>query len=370
MKPSLSYTALVISFLAVFSAQATVRTVSNNGFLPAQFSHLQTAIDASSPGDTLQVMGSTNTYGTAAINKRLTIIGNGLNQPGGNNFRTSISTVYIYSETDGAADNTVLMGIDIGNIYAGYNPNTGTSPFGVNSLILTRCALQNAVCYAASEAASPGSDLFLIQCVISANIDQSNFKSILCENSIFINYGTKLTNGLVTGSYIYNNCLFLGYYRYSYNLFSNLTNALFQNSVIVNDAGGSTFSGCIFRNCLTYNNQNDNLSSSGIQMVNCLIGQDPLFTLAPDYNSVWSISLDQLYNQSYVNLGLQASSPCRNAGLSGTNIGTTGGPNAFDYNKQSFAPVPRVKDVTVLSGQSLPATGGSINVQIQAVKGK
>lgn len=61
-----------------FLVQATVRTVSNEPMSVAQFTSIQAAVDASSPGDTIYVQGSDTMYPTFTItNKRLTIVGPG-----------------------------------------------------------------------------------------------------------------------------------------------------------------------------------------------------------------------------------------------------------------------------------------------------
>jgi len=362
------YALLIVFFLVgVQSSTATVRTVSNNEALPAQYSNLQTAIDASAAGDTLHVMGSATAYGTAFISKRIVIIGNGLNMTGTNSKRTSIGNVRIWSTTDGAADNTVFMGIDFSTLQVGLTSSSTSSPFGVNGLTIIRCLIEDVICTKATETASPGSDLFIIQSVNEGYINQSNFKAVLCENSTFISSNGRVTFGDITGSYIYNNCTFLGYSS-SLPVISNITSTLFQNCVIVH-GNTSALTDCIFRNCLTFGLNDNNIAPTGVQLINCIIGQDPKFVKVPSYANIWQFTLDQLYTIGTVNLALQAGSPCIGAGLGGTNLGTSGGSNAFDYYKQSFAPIPRVKDVTIISGQTLPAGGGSINVQIQAVKG-
>lgn len=64
--------------LLTINGYATIRTVSNSHPTVAQFGTIQEAIDASSSGDTVHVLGSTLNYASFTItNKKLTIIGPG-----------------------------------------------------------------------------------------------------------------------------------------------------------------------------------------------------------------------------------------------------------------------------------------------------
>src|SRR5262245_39960419 len=65
-------------FIAV-GTSATVLTVDNNSPSPGQYKSLQSAYTASNPGDSIYISGSVNTYGTATVNKRLTLFGAGYN---------------------------------------------------------------------------------------------------------------------------------------------------------------------------------------------------------------------------------------------------------------------------------------------------
>jgi hypothetical protein len=71
---------LFLSLMLVWSAgQATVRTVSQNVNLPAQYTDINAAIGASAPGDTIYIHASPDAYNYYInLNKRLVIIGLGI----------------------------------------------------------------------------------------------------------------------------------------------------------------------------------------------------------------------------------------------------------------------------------------------------
>jgi len=74
MKKSLT---LIIVALMGFSAQAKVYRVNNNPGTGAQFTSFQTAHDSCHTGDTIYVEGTTISYGTVNISKKINVIGPG-----------------------------------------------------------------------------------------------------------------------------------------------------------------------------------------------------------------------------------------------------------------------------------------------------
>ena len=110
-----AFLSLFLILSVLFTAQAVVRTVSNDGFTPAQYSDLQVAIDASNPGDTLYVHGSTSSYGDILITQKVALVGNGVNTFDGTK-RSILGTVYLISPTAGAADGVTFLGMDIATI--------------------------------------------------------------------------------------------------------------------------------------------------------------------------------------------------------------------------------------------------------------
>ncbi|MBY0436007.1 MAG: hypothetical protein K2U26_18100, partial [Cyclobacteriaceae bacterium] len=65
MKPTLLL--LVCASLACQSLFATIRTVSNDPNRPAQFTTIQAALNAATPGDTVYVSGSATAYNESVV---------------------------------------------------------------------------------------------------------------------------------------------------------------------------------------------------------------------------------------------------------------------------------------------------------------
>ena len=103
--------AMLCSFAGI-TADATVRTVSNNASNPAQFTTFAAAQTASVNGDTIYILGSPFTYPAISITKRLVIIGAGYgpnNQFGQPTFITSFD---LFRDTGPSnPSNSVITGI-------------------------------------------------------------------------------------------------------------------------------------------------------------------------------------------------------------------------------------------------------------------
>ena len=368
MKKSILFSVLLV-LSVLFTSQAVVRTVSNDGFTPAQFTGLQAAIDASNPGDTLYVHGSPSSYGDLTIGKRLVFVGNGVNQFDGTK-RSILSNVYLYAGAAGDVDGTTFLGLDISALAFCYSPQIGPGGFKISNVSFIRSYVRALNAYNPSEGGG-ASAVLLLQCPQISSLNLNGFSSVIVQNSNFLG-GAGIGGGSIEGSYIFNNCLFFGYVPYNYSgfnglgNFNQLTSGLFQNCIFAKWFFG-TLAGCIFNKCLTYGCNNDNISPTGAILTNCLIGQNPLFVLPPlDYVDGAFSTDQQVFDPSFSNFNFQSGSPCINAGLDGKNLGPTGGSNPFNYLTQSAPQIPRMKEVTVLSGQTLGTTGGTIQVQIKA----
>src|SRR5687767_13777 len=68
---------LLLVLLPQICAHASVRTVSNDSELPAEFRTIQDAINACQRGDTVYVHGSAFIYASFTITRTITIIGPG-----------------------------------------------------------------------------------------------------------------------------------------------------------------------------------------------------------------------------------------------------------------------------------------------------
>ncbi|MBK8683851.1 MAG: hypothetical protein IPN26_02075 [Bacteroidetes bacterium] len=101
------------------SVQATIRTVNNNPAGLAQFSDLQSAINASASGDTVYVHGSVSAYGSGTVtDKKLTIIGPGIYPDKTTSLTARVHTIQFHNVNTSDCNGSCIMGIVI---YAALN---------------------------------------------------------------------------------------------------------------------------------------------------------------------------------------------------------------------------------------------------------
>jgi hypothetical protein len=351
------YNLLSFSFLAVLSlpAYATVRTVSNWTNIPAQYTSIQSAIDAATAGDTVYVHGSPNTYPDFVINRRISIIGPGFYPTNQNQNRATVSTVFIYSTIAGAVNNINVVGMYISyQLYVGYNSNYATG-VPIEGLRVNRCfvnGLSNPL------GSNTSSSLIVEQSIFSSTLSTDNFASVLVNNTIFNNARIS-SNSQTDANTVVTNCLFYG----NGSGPSNISNTIFSNNIfyLCTSFGGE--SGNTFNRNLTYGTDNNTLSFSGAITTNTLVNTDPLFITpyntgyygngAPGNNPL------AFFNDG--NLLLQAGSPAINQGTDSKDIGPTGGTANFNYRTQSMSAIPQMVSL-IINNSTLPQNG-TLNVQ-------
>jgi hypothetical protein len=82
--------------VTTITANATIRTVNNGSVGAGQYTSVQTAVDASTAGDTIYIHGSQTSYGDVTLNKRLVLIGAGHHVTGTQfNFPTTLGNIYL-----------------------------------------------------------------------------------------------------------------------------------------------------------------------------------------------------------------------------------------------------------------------------------
>lgn len=305
----LSWASVTMLLFNIITLQAqTTWTVDNTPNSGAQFTDVQSAINAASNGDTIYVQQSSITYSGFTIDKELTIIGRG-------HSNTPNYITFLNGDT---------IKLDIGS--------TGSTIKGFEVL---RIELVSNI--------QPGSidDITISQCkgIVSCanNNPNNNFNNWVIEG----NYLTEIRFGLRSfNTLIRNN--FINLFGSNLNL-SNPSSTIFTNNVIRLGFGGGTLVStggstqpiniinCIIEipgstlsisanfqlnNCLLYdygsfpttpvtiNSSATIQNSSGI-----ITGQDPLFTLPASTGVV------------VPDLSVQSGSPAIGAGLSGENIG-------------------------------------------------
>jgi hypothetical protein len=334
-------------FLTTSTLYAKQWTVSNNVNIPAQFFDLQEAINTASAGDTLLIAGSPVSYESINIGvKRLTFIGNGA-YTFGNNFSTKIeyarrSPVNIFSPI---YNGSTFIGIDLTFVF-------DHSDQLVTKWVISRCKVKF---YNLSSQYSLDTISVINSTITDFNISNSsadvfggkNFKIMNCYVS------SELKNLRRVEFY---NCIFFNaefnpdaiYYRNRFNTF--ISCILYSRQLLTelqNDASN-------FIKCITYLTDQDNLTFGSNQGFGNITG-NPLF-VNPKQVGIFNDSADY---------SLQPTSPARNAGFDGTDIGPTGGlyPMLPIYLRQS--PLPAI---TFINSPATTTTTNPLSIQVRAKK--
>jgi hypothetical protein len=350
----LSLTSLVFALLSIFSiSHAAVRTVSNWTNIPAQFTAVQPAIDASAAGDTVYVHGSPNVYGDFVINKRLTILGPGYYPQFQNQNRATVATIFIYSTVAGTVNNVNIIGFHVtSQIYPGYNNNFAQG-VPMEGLRVNRSFVSGLSC----PLANTSSSLIVEQCVFTSTLNTDNFSSVLVNNTIFSNSRIGSSNQTDANTVV-TNCLFYG----SNSGPNNITNTIFSNNIFYRCTSFGSQTGCTYNRNITFATDNNALSFAGATTTNTIVNTDPLFITpypTASYGNGAPSQPNPFFNDG--NLLLQASSPALNQGTDNTDIGPTGGSANFNYRTQSMSAIPQMVSL-IINNSTLPQNG-TLNVQ-------
>lgn len=359
---------VVASLLATaLSLSAKVRTVSNYTPNSAQYSDVQTAINASNPGDTVYLHGSPVNYGNFTIDRKLCVIGAGYNLANNRyNYNTEVGTITFDSikvlpTLPKAIRGSMLVGLQFSSL------NVGSYNY-LRDLVIDRC--EGNVYMAGIAWIIKNSWVYLNinpQIAMNANGTVYRLSRNCTINNCFV---TSLGNGSsTTGAYGYapgvvaNHCIFPNGVPYT-------TGAVFLNNIFLENvylpSSSTSYSGNVYNNNMTYK-ANSTLPllpgtyNSGSGNKNNAF---PAFTSVNTYNLT---SLTLVYNS--FDFTLDPTSQGYNAGTDGTSLGITGG--AYPMNGEDLGGRPRLPLMTELSILNPVINQGQpLNVRIKAKKVK
>ncbi|MGV3630980.1 MAG: hypothetical protein ACO1O6_07230 [Bacteroidota bacterium] len=361
----------VLSILAAvglsLTAQATVRTVSNHVNSPGQYTSLQAAHDASASGDTLYIHASDVAYGNLTMDRSLVLIGEGALPDKQLQYDTHINTInltYAAFPATTTAAGSKFYGLLIDQVYVGYTSSASTT--GLGSITFSRNKLgaislqknhsnlliyNNVINYMGQTSSTAGS---LYNCVFSNNIC-TYFQPIISEGA----------NNLIS------NNIFETYFNARGSVVSN---NVFYNYTSNGTVNVSTIS-CTFSNNLFYafNAVNPAIISGSNTGTGNLFDVDPVYTTPALGSQVYQYTYSNPANGPFANLHLQASSPGKNYGTDGTDIGLYGGSypwvdgSATDSRYRYFtmpSQVPHMMEMNIIN-PALPVNG-TLNVEFNA----
>lgn len=322
---------LASSFFCFTIVHGRTLSVSNDPNNPAQYLEVQTAINAANAGDTLLITGTSTAYAAATAYKKLVYIGPGIKPSGANPFTAAISNLTLDSNFSGCARGSKIIGLTISSL---------TTAVKVNDLTIYGSNISATYSYA-------GNNILIANCLISYLYGNALSKNILIFNNIirYIIYQAR-------SSTVVSNNLFV---TQNGEVFSGAQNAVITNNIFYGNAPRGA-SNCVFSNNLTYQTPNDTIPYGNNTGGGNLRSVNPLFVYING----------QSFDFSY-DYRLQPSSPAKNAGTDGTDIGPTGG--FASYRERSYdGLMPVIKEFNILNGLVTPR--GSLQVRIKAYKGR
>ena len=284
---------------------AKILTVSNNPVIKAQYNQIQTAIDASTVGDTLYVHKSPTSYSAFNVTKKLTFIGSGHKPIIESNLTAAFEAVNLI----GNASESTFIGVWFkGGIYT----LSGDKQF--NNLVFVKCRFTNIVYLDYSTL--PSNNVLFESCVFAyLQIYMSRFDNVIFSNCIFSN-STDFRTGVSKTGIVFSNNLFLE----TPNPFLNLNNAIISNNIFYKSKLSTltSFEGNQLNNNIIYNIENDvTIGGAALNTISNLITTDPQFKNFPIAASTGSY-FSTLYQYDFF---LDPTSPGINAGTDGKNIG-------------------------------------------------
>lgn len=337
----------------------TIRTVSNDTQKPAQFTTIQTAINAAVAGDTIYVSGSTFPYNETliSINKRLVLLGAGYNSSNQLNLSSIIvNGISLLKNTSGNdASDTVISGFKVGgggisvsinqpvnNIMIFRNQLSGVTVYGDGWSIIN-----NLVEFDITSLSFIASNVLIQGNILFRNVVSFNQSSVIIDHNIFL----RSTNSYMLGN--------LKFATVTNNIFTGIT----SSSPILQGVSSNIFNNNLTNLTVVSDTAPTNSFAGGPNSATGnFVGADPLFV---------DVTNPGTYNASF-NYRLQSTSPGKNTGTDGTDLGIYGGPFPFPsggapgsgFDTSAPPPIPQVTNVTIQNPSLAP--GAQLKVSIQA----
>lgn len=342
MKTKLSILVTVLLFTCFINAQNVI-TVDNSIGANAQYSDLQTAIDAASNGDIIYVHASEINYGSISIDKALTIIGSGHSDP-------NKGTYINYIELLDNSSNSKFTGLNI--TWDFYTNNTNM----LTNLIIENCLINRYIYFhnggadnviirgniieqigngVLSSTYDNYSNAIISNNIILSHIGLKNHESISIKNNVFLSYSNVITpvrnSAYTTGDVTVQNCIIYA----SWSGGPGLVDA--------------NYNGVAFDHCISFNESGSVVNLNGTDNLD---NQNPLFENLESSND-FNAELDDYH--------LQAGSPAIGSGAEGVDMGIYDG-SAFTFNNFGYTNgIPTVK-ITNITDRIAP--GANLNVTI------
>lgn len=337
----------IFLLLISFKLSAAVRTVNPNSAGPGQFTSLFSAISASVNGDTIYMSGGSYVSSISPLNKSLVFIGTGHNP----NKQSPLVSSIPYIDLGAGSIGSKFIGINFTS--SQYIAISG--PINVEYI---NCRLPSSIYFNTS---SPVSGISFKGCIINSQFNSPALPSsplsvsVSASNCVFplpagASFCLATPTILLGGSF--NNCQFHGVANVPLADKANglsVINSIFYG---VRPFFSTTNTATLVTNCLSFGNTNNafNFTTNSIN----LTGVNPQYTA---YN------VGGFFDPSD-NYRLSASSPGKNYGTDGKDIGVYGG--TFNFSMGGEPPsVPVIRAMNLQGATTVPA-GVPINVNVSS----
>ncbi|QHT69792.1 hypothetical protein GXP67_25675 [Rhodocytophaga rosea] len=333
----------LLSFLVILTslAYAKVLTVSNRAGTPAQYATITAAMTAAAAGDTIYIHGSETEYGNFDVDKKLVFIGPGHNPQKQVALKATLGTITL-GKTAGATGSS-FIGLII------YHINSASS-FTINDITIKRCYIT--YIYSYGNNTTEPTNWVIENNIIVSNLQITNNANNTTPNQFQIN------NNIFTGIVYYahtcffNNNVFIATVSSNTDAFYVVKNCTFQNNIFygVSPEGASNST---FNNNLTYSTTANPIPYGTNFGTANKVNADPVFTNFPAAG-------DNTFKYEY-DFHLQASSPGKNAGTDGKDIGLYGG---IGFSESGEPAVPQIREFVIKN--SVIAPNSKLNISIKA----
>lgn len=368
-------------------ANATVRTVNNNPGGLAQFSDLQSAINASANNDTIYLHGSVNNYGSGEVaDKKLTIIGPGISPDKTTSLTAMVNFIAFYNLNTLNCNGSAIVGLHINSEVRISWTGSGNSGYPVDGVKIIRNKFSNAslVLFTGNGYGS----IHMYDLFVEGNYFENSgvaaaspghfFTNITFINNVFARSAGYYGSGFIANFVNSTNVVFdHNVFYVSPTLTSDIkrlmngpvNNVTFKNNIFngldnlhTNNNNATDITNCSFQNNITYN---------------CTLNAPWTFGNNVDLTGNIANQSPELASQASVDNGVTnplldfsiSSGPANNSGTDGKDMGVLFDQNstmnwAFGRNSR----LPYIYSMNVLN-TSVPA-GGILNVQLNARKAK
>jgi len=338
---------LFVFLLSIISlSQATIINVDNSANRPSGYQkNLQAAVSNATAGDTIYVYPSNTSYGTINIKKKLHLFGFGYD--GSTGSVTKVDYLYLDTATTPSSNPS---GTTIQGFTFAYNLNC--SKPNITDIVVAGNYFN--YYYSSIVLKTNCSGWLITNNFIYGEINLQNNTSIIISNNVFKGNSNGIENSNSATVVISNN-LFM-----QWQYFYEVDNATIANNIFIcngNSYTGNRMANNIFSNNISYCSSASNtytLPPLGNTGSGNKQNQDPAFVTGT-INSTYDISLD--YH-------LQSTSPAKNAGTDGTDIGQYGGNSPFVWG--DALTIPKVTQMIIKN--PIINQGTNINVNVKAKK--